>query len=914
MYITADAVLYIGCLFMRQGITIAILLTASSYLFAQQETLNWFFGKNAGLNFSGGAPLFQAGALSTTEGCSVISDRDGHLLFYTDGTTVWDRDHQPMPNGTGLLGGGTGSSSQSSLIVPHPGNDSLYYVFTVDESNNISTNAGFRYSIVNIRRNGGKGDIVQKNTLLLYAYENEMIAGIRHSNGKDIWVLTHQASSNNFYEFRITAAGLNPQPAIITCGEKYYKYIDHGYLRFSPDGKKLAAAYSGTHTEVYDFDAATGNISNATVIADYMSDGYCSCYGLEFSCDSRLLYVSEVRSCSTGFGSNLVQYDLTQGSPAAITASRVILEASATLNQAGALQLAPDGKIYIAFSEAPYLGAITRPGVVGTGCNFVREYFPLPTPALSEHGLPNFVQSYFNTNPDLTVTNNCTSTSISFDINAGIVDSVRWDFGDIAAGTLNTATGQHVIHQYSIAGEYLANAVIYGPCRTDTIRRKIYAGGYAGILGPDTIMCEGSALVLKPGIKDVNYTWQDGSVLDSFIVKKAGSYAVKISNASCTWNDTINVQYITRPDGFIGNDTVVCNNAFPVSIGRSLQGAGFQWNTGANTAVITVQQPGIYWRTTRVGACAAIDSIQVLSKAVTPIDLGRDTSFCQSPVIQLSAHNNSLQYLWSNGSSSPQIEVALPGLYWCNATSANGCVFRDSIVVDPGPLPAAIFASESFLCVNDSLSLNAAIASGESYLWQDGSTSPEIMVRKPGNYAVIVTKQGCSRTYGTHISGKRPPEINLGPDFALCKGQTKQLYSGLTTDVSWQDGSNAGSFLVTGPGLYFASATNSCGTGRDSVLVSMGSCALIFPSAFSPNKDGRNDLFKPVYNSVVAGYSLIIFNRWGQKIFESRDPSIGWDGSVGARLQQPGTFVWMASYRDASGKLSSINGSVLLVR
>lgn len=898
---------------MKHGL-IAILLLASGYLSAQKETSNWLFGKNAGLSFSGGAPLFQAGALSTTEGCSVISDHDGNLLFYTDGTSVWDRTHQPMPNGSGLLGGGTGSSSQSSLIVPHPGNDSLYYVFTVDESNNIFTNAGFRYSIVNIRRNGGKGDVVQKNTLLLYAYENEMIAGIRHSNGKDIWVLTHQASSNNFYEFRITAAGLNPQPAIVTCGEKYYKYIDHGYLRFSPDGKKLAAAYSGTHTEVYDFDAGTGNISNAKVIDDYMSDGYCSCYGLEFSCDSRLLYVSEVRSCSTSFGSNILQYDLGQGSSAAITASRVILESSATLNQAGALQLAPDGKIYVAFSESPYLGAITRPGVAGTGCGFVREYFPLPAPALSEHGLPNFVQSYFNSSPDFTVSNNCISTSIIFNVSAGIVDSVRWEFGDITTGMSNTATGQQVIHQYSIAGEYLVNAVVYGPCRTDTIRKKIYAGGYADILGPDTVLCEGGSLVLKPGIKSVNYTWQDGSVLDSFIVKKAGSYAVKISNATCTWNDTINVQYMARPDGFIGNDTVICNNVFPLSIGRTLQAASFQWNTGANTALISVQQPGIYWRYTTVGACTAIDSMQILSKAVTPIDLGRDTSFCQSPVIVLSAHDNSLQYLWSNGSTASQIEVSVSALYWCKATNANGCVSRDSILVQPGPLPAAIFPADSFFCLNSSLPLSAVIASGESYLWQDGSTSPEIVVDKPGQYTVLVTKQGCSRTYRTNVSEKRPPAINLGPDLALCKGQSHILYSGQNTAVTWQDGSTAASFVVTGPGLYYVSASNSCGTGRDSVVVTAGSCALIFPGAFSPNSDGRNDLFKPVYSSSVTGYTLVIFNRWGQKIFESRNPSIGWDGTVAGRLQQPGPFVWMASYRDATGKTAALKGSVLLVR
>ena len=75
---------------------------------AQKQTFNWFFGANAGFDFNSGSPVFQPGALNTLEGCASISDKNGQLLFYTDGTTVYNKNHTVMPNGRGLFGGGTG--------------------------------------------------------------------------------------------------------------------------------------------------------------------------------------------------------------------------------------------------------------------------------------------------------------------------------------------------------------------------------------------------------------------------------------------------------------------------------------------------------------------------------------------------------------------------------------------------------------------------------------------------------------------------------------------------------------------------------------------------------------------------------------------------------------------------------------
>src|SRR4051794_25995354 len=109
---------------------ITAILAISVSLNAQQGNV-WYFGFNAGVNFNTNPPSYLLdGALYTNEGCASISDMNGNIILYTDGRTVYNRNHQPMPNGTGLHG--NESSTQSAVVVPKPGSTHLYYVFTTD--------------------------------------------------------------------------------------------------------------------------------------------------------------------------------------------------------------------------------------------------------------------------------------------------------------------------------------------------------------------------------------------------------------------------------------------------------------------------------------------------------------------------------------------------------------------------------------------------------------------------------------------------------------------------------------------------------------------------------------------------------------------------------------------------------------
>lgn len=167
-------------------ILFTIILLVGLTSLAQNEASNWYFGQRAGLRFNQATDQVTAltnGQLSTLEGCTSISDTEGNLLFYSDGRTVWNRNHQRMPNaneaaGTGLFG--DESSTSSGLIVPKPQDTNLFYLFTVDEPHHFNTaafpnqsagdgvNNGLRYSLVDMSLQGGLGDVVPSEKYSAY--------------------------------------------------------------------------------------------------------------------------------------------------------------------------------------------------------------------------------------------------------------------------------------------------------------------------------------------------------------------------------------------------------------------------------------------------------------------------------------------------------------------------------------------------------------------------------------------------------------------------------------------------------------------------------------------------------------------------------------------------------------------------
>lgn len=353
---------------------ICILMLFNTKSNAQYDHV-WVFGNNVGIDFSSGtAQAIQTNISDAYEASASICDKDGRLLFYTNGTSVWDRNHNLMPNGTDLpkidpnytsRTEVTSSSSQGTVIVPMPGNIQKYYVFSLGMGEERSYYYGrLYYSIVDMSRNGGLGDVIaaSKGTLLDTLLTEHMTAV--KGDHCNIWLLVASRSDTTFKAYSIGLKGIDPTPSV----SKIEAIHATGYIAVAPDRSKLAISMGDL--ALYDFHPGTGKITNPLFMIPKDVRSY---YGVEFSPNSKILYATRSLGIS--------QFDLSSNNNAAIAASMN----SITNIRVKGIKAAPDGKIYISGSpERPYfLDVIHQPNIFGSGCQFTAQSFNLQSNANS---------------------------------------------------------------------------------------------------------------------------------------------------------------------------------------------------------------------------------------------------------------------------------------------------------------------------------------------------------------------------------------------------------------------------------------------------------------------------------------------------------------------------------------------------
>jgi hypothetical protein len=466
----------------------------------QMEFSKWYFGNKAALDFWGTPPaVITTSSLLTIEGAASICDSTGNLLFYTNGVTVYNNSNAIMANGTGLLG--DISSTQSAIIVKQPGNNSLYYIFTTDAEAGAD---GFRYSIVDMSLAGGSGSVTTKN-IMLYTPTAEKQVAIRHCNGQDVWIVTHEYgpyTANKFHSYLLTAAGLSMTPVISTIGELIYDNggigsTAIGQLKVSPDGKKLAMAVTFTSSpaglgnggfQLFDFNTASGVISNSLVLLSGLNiKPRTGAYGVEFSPDGSKLYGSTI--CKDSTKTVLYQWNVCALTNSAIIASQY----SMTLDScSGQLQRAVDDKIYLARAYQQYISFINNPNGTGPAMNFLTGGVSV-APKLSFWGLPNYINQYSHVKPALFTFQTYCNKSIAFAAppppvaptgcypQATFPTSLLWNFGDPASGGANTSASSNPTHTFSSMGTFPVTLILFYPCTSDTLRQNITVDYCEGI-------------------------------------------------------------------------------------------------------------------------------------------------------------------------------------------------------------------------------------------------------------------------------------------------------------------------------------------------------------------------------------------------------------------------------------------------
>jgi photosystem II stability/assembly factor-like uncharacterized protein len=591
-----------------RGLGILLGLLLSQLLFSQRAD-NWLFG-NFGLRFQNDSVLVQKNyALHQNRSIGIISDQYGNLLFYSDGFSVWNKNHELMPNGANITDPDDSNSIQISMVIPKPDSPTIYYIFTADPWNGQAI-SGLYYSIVDMSLQDGLGDVIQKKIKILDNVTNRITASY-HNNLNDIWLIINKQGTNNYYSYLISDSGVSASPVISTAGKSITSAFD-GQLKSSPDGKNIACSYNNSNSEgfdLFDFNNTTGELTNSRSFKVPVS--YRGCNGLEFSSDATKLFVYQTGSTGE---SGLFQYDITNQAYDAIDKSRVYLM-SEKYNSFMQMQLAPDGKIYITKAGGgggtEHLGVIEHPNESGKACSVIENGLYLEGASSFVARTPAFIQNYFF-KTSFKWSGNCQSIPIVFSVtNSQHLDSVRWKFGD--AGSSVSLSPEY---KFDLPGTYTVALFAHYRERTDTIIKQVVINPYTPIdLGADTTVCKGYKLSLAGQFG--YYLWNTGDTAKSIKVFEDDIYKLTVKNSfGCYSSDSIHIITADLPE-INFPDTLELGEMDSIRLDAG-DFRSYSWNTGETSSSIYVKNEG--WYSVAVkndSGCMAARSVAVVKTKTT---------------------------------------------------------------------------------------------------------------------------------------------------------------------------------------------------------------------------------------------------------------------------------------------------------
>jgi len=507
----------------------------------------WYFGQNSGLDFTTTppTPLTDGQTGFGWEGVSQISNENGDLLFYTDGKTVWNSNHQIFNNGTNLMG--NGSASQGIMVIEKPNSQGRYLIIhTMGSHPALPVGVAMYYSEVEISSSFPNGTVVTKN-VLIKSNATERVGAITQQNGIDYWLITREVDSDKYYSYSITQNGVNISNPIIssvavnlptlTYGKTHYGEID-----FSNDGTKIAIVNGHDRTgngsyigvvEAYSFDRTTGMLGDLI----FKDETILAPYGVEFSPNNSLLYISD----RTGTNRALYQYDMNVPN---IVNSRITIAQQTGISitpigndnccKVGSLQTAPDGKIYLTKNNSTSLGVINNPNQLGIACQYTDTQVNLGG-KLANLALPAYPTrpvgcQTFSLGLDRTVAiGQTTILSITNTNNPNFTytpTSYLWSTGE----TTPSIT-------VSTAGTYTLTITYINDCGTeckvsDEIKITFQNAGSPCELPlqiTDIFSCDTYTLTAQDGFTD--YKWNTGEQGRTLIVHSDGEYSVTAFDA-----------------------------------------------------------------------------------------------------------------------------------------------------------------------------------------------------------------------------------------------------------------------------------------------------------------------------------------------------------------------------------------------
>ncbi len=490
----------------------------------RKRTFNWLFGDSIWLDYRTNPPIQKNGShLKALESSTVLSDTGGNLLLYSDGVTVWNKNHKIIKNGTGL--NGNESSSQGSLFIPQPNNDSIVYLFTTDWQ---GKSKGFCYNKIILNKNGDSSTVVEKNIKLLPSVF-ESISATKHANGIWTWVVVRNASGKGINAFLITDKGL------INCGiysesQANVVYDDIGsqsISTFSNDGSNYIISFviGLDYFEILNFDNLRGQFTSKSI------SGIVTPTAITFTKDNKYCYLAE-----RDF--NLYRIDCKDWNKVAVNNHNdSFMFVGSRMN--------PYNQIEFNIFDSMFMGRVVNSEQANP--KFIRKGLKLNKKATN--GLPNFDNSYNNTlGVNFIYKINCSTHQVEFNgqdtFNA---NNYLWKIKKVFGGSWqNIGTTKKLIYSFTDTGLYTAQFIASNGSIKDTTTKQIVIGDKIpkSILGRDTGYCKGSfpTLTLKAPQGLHCIYWNTDSTSQSITINQAGRYIATITTASlCQISDTVNL-------------------------------------------------------------------------------------------------------------------------------------------------------------------------------------------------------------------------------------------------------------------------------------------------------------------------------------------------------------------------------------
>ena len=456
---------------------------------------------------------------------------------------------------------------------------------------------------------------------------------------------------------------------------------------------------------------------------------------------------------------------------------------------------------------------------------------------------------------------------------------------------------------------------------------------------------DGSASInASGGNSPYTYFWNNGQTTATAVALSAGNYSFTVTdNTGCQASGSAvvaaNSCCLLATSAIVTNGSCNQANAFitvnidtdgTVPYSYSINGAGFQ-----SSNVFNDLAAGNYSITTRdVNGCE-----HTVSATVPPSSNNLTVAINTTPISCAGLNDASatavsnggsqpFSYLWSNSATTETISSLSSGTYSVSVSDANGCSGTATVMIN-SPAPLVLDLGEDIaVCENQAVSINAG-GTYTGYQWNNGETSSSVIPQIGGIYSLTVTDaNGCTATDSISITFATPPIVDLGEDKTTISGSTVSLTAAITPNpnsmstylwepdsllrcvscaVAYAEVKNTITYTLTYTDQY------GCTASDDITIYIIPDGRAYFPNAFSPNGDGSNDIYKP-YGIHIKNISYAIYNRWGEKLFESNSELIGWDGKYKGALQPAGIYVYSAKVVFLNGEVQNQKGSITIIR